>query len=730
MDKSLAKQKAIELCSKMTFKEKIGQITHQVPGFKIYDKINNEIVLNDLFKNAVKRFDGLGAISAYLRADPWTERSYKNGIDLHEREIAVNKLQKYLIENTRLGIPAFIDIEASHGLQSLGSVTYPTGLGCAATFNPEIYRQMMSEIGKEVRLSGNHIAFVTMLDIARDTRWGRVEESYGENPFLASVMTESAVKGLKAGGAVSCTKHYFGAGACSGGVNAASCTFGTREEKEVHFPPVKAAIDAGTDMFMVAYNSLNGEPMHFSKHYLTEVLRDELGFEGIALSDGCGVMHSAERCQISSEEAAIIALMAGVDLSLQDTEHFTTLEHTATGNYEILARIDEACIRVLTKKFEIDLFDNPFVEVGKAKQYVDSGIQTKTAYNIAAESITLVKNDNNILPLSNDKKICLIGQNADNIYYLLGDYTSEQRAGKGFTIKKGLLENFKNVNYVRGWDFNAELDFTEAIEIAKKSDVICFCFGGSSVRDFGVEYLETGAAISSTTFMDCGEGCDVADISLNKSQIALIKELKKLNKPIVAIGIMGRAYAISEVAELADAVLIAWYPGQEGGRAVSDILCGKVNPSGRAPITIPSSTGVMPLCLDNRFIHKYTDCTNPYLYEFGYGVSYSEFVYDNLKVTKDNKNINISIDVTNSNGPDGKEVTLLFMHRFLKTIEPRYKELCGFEKFMLKKGESKKVSLLVPIDSLRDCLTNELPSKVEFFIGSNSRHTKNIIVEL
>ena len=730
MDYTLAKQKATELCAKMTLKEKIGQIVHPVPGFKSYEKVNGEIELNDLFKDTVKRFDGLGAISAYLRADPWTERSYKNGIDLHEREIAVNKLQKYIIENTRLGIPAFIDIEASHGLQSLGSVTYPTGLGCAATFNPAIYEQMMSEIGKEIRLSGNHIAFVTMLDIARDTRWGRVEESYGENPFLASKMTESAVKGLKSGGAVSCTKHYFGAGACSGGVNAASCTFGEREEREVHFPPVKAATDAKTDMFMVAYNSLNGEPMHFSKHYLTEVLRDELDFEGIALSDGCGIMSSAELCKISAEEAAINALMAGIDLSLQDTEHFTTLEHTALGNDEVLARIDEACIRVLTKKFEIDLFENPYVEVGKTKEYVDSGVQVKTAYNIACEALTLVKNNNKLLPLSTDKKICLVGKNADDIYFQLGDYTSEQKAGKGFTVKEGLLQNFKNVNYVKGWDFNENLDFAETIEAAKASDVICFCFGGSSVRDFGVKYLETGAAISSEVFMDCGEGCDVADISLNKSQISLLKELKKLNKPVVAIGIMGRAYAIPEIEELADAVLIAWYPGQEGGRAVSDVLCGKVNPSGRVPITVPSSTGVVPLCLDNRFIHKYTDCVNPYLYEFGYGISYSDFVYENLKVDKDDKNINISVDVTNQNGPDGKEVTLLFMHRCFKAIESRYKELCGFEKFELKTGESKRVSLSVEIDSLRDVLTNELPFKVEFYIGSNSRDTQNIIIEL
>lgn len=347
-------------------------------------------------------------------------------------------------------IPVLIDIEESHGMQALGSVMYPVGLCSAAAFNPELYGRMLKRIGEEIKASGNHVAFLTMLDLARDPRWGRSEECLGEDPYLASQYIHSGVKGMKSANVLACVKHYFGAGSAEGGSNAATITASEREIREILLPPAKAAVEAGCDLIMVAYNTLNGVPLHFSYHYLTEVLREELGYDGIILSDGCGVSSVAYQTEISAERGAVNALRAGVNMSLDDIGCFASLAKTAADDPQLQKLIDHSCQKVLEKKLELGLLEESYIPENSFSEFMPNETGKELAYETASESITLVKNDNNLLPLKANTKICVLGENAANIYFLLGDYTSDRAPGEGTSINDAVLQAFPNAVYKQG----------------------------------------------------------------------------------------------------------------------------------------------------------------------------------------------------------------------------------------------------------------------------------------
>ena len=677
-----------ELLSQMTVREKIGQIAQIAAGYRCYTLTDDGgIAFTDEFKKIVADYGGIGAISGLLRADPWSGHYYGNGITREMRIDAVNKLQTYLEENTRLKIPALIEVEASHGLQALGSVMYPTGLCSAASFNPGLYGEMMECIGDEIALSGNHVAFVTLIDLARDPRWGRSEECLGEDGYLASTMAYAAVNGLKKSGTLACAKHFAGAGVCEGGINCGMIHLGKRELDEIHMAPAKAAIRAGCDLFMVVYNSIDGQPVHSDKKLLTDYLRGKLGFDGVVISDGGGVGSVKGFLGISKKDAAILCLKAGVDLSLADGFCYTELE-TALADGEISEEeIDRACRRVLNKKFEAGLFEEKELDKEALNRFCADRHCEKIAYDMAAESVTLLKN-NNILPLSKDQRIAVIGENADDIYHILGDYTSERLPEEGTTLLGGLRTNFAHISYEKGWSFNGDNNFEAAIRLAKDSDVIVLTLGGTSRRDFEAKYLDNGAVSRSKNFMDCGEGLDIAELSLPKQQLELLCELRKLGKPIVSVVIMGRAYVLTDVKENSDALLVGYYPGQEGGYAISDILSGKVNPSGKLPITLPRSAGVLPLTYDRYFARssaspKYYDCGETVLYPFGFGLSYSSFDYSSLSVTQDDESMHIRFDVANTSDIDGKEVCQVYLQLFGDSVVHRRRKLFAFKKIYI-----------------------------------------------
>lgn len=695
------RKRAQEIVAGLTLKEKIGQISQIVAGYDCYTLTNGEVEFSEQFKKVVEEYGGIGAVSGLLRADPWTGRNFQNGITPELRGKVANALQRYLEEHTRTKIPALIEIEASHGLQALGSVTYPTGLANAATFNMELYGKMMEEVGKEIEVSGNHVAFVTLIDIARDPRWGRSEECLGEDPFLASKMSAAAVEGIKKSRTLACAKHYLGAGVCEGGVNSAELHLGERELNEVALATAKSCVDAGCDMIMAAYNSVDGTLVHVDKHLLSEVLRQKLGFEGILISDGNGVRSVASNLELSREDAAILCIKAGVDLSLQDEDCFVQLERAVQNGKLDVSFVDNACIRVLEKKLEMGLFDHRYVEENAFCNYNADRHCEKIAKQLSDECITLIKN-NGILPVDRSSKIAVVGENANDVYHMLGDYTSYKAVGEGATLVEALSENFENVVWTKGWSFCGETeDFQTVKNAVCDADVIVFSAGGTSKREFDTKFLDNGALGTDGNFIDCGEGADLANLQLPKCQTELLKQLKTLGKPIVSVVSIGRAYLLQELCHMSDAVLVAWYCGQEGGCSVADILCGKVNPSGKLPVTLPVSAGVLPVCHDMyEKPHRYRDCENPVFLPFGFGLSYSDFSYRNMQCTVGEDGLTVEFFVKNKSDRAGKEVVQLFVTPCGDVFRMRVHQLKAFRKILLLPHEEKRIVFQLGYDSL------------------------------
>lgn len=742
------KKYAKELLSKMTLEEKVAQLSQTVAGYRCYERDGEEFSFNQEFKNFVAEYGAMGAISNILRSCAWTQKDWGIGIEPHQRAKVANQLQKYVLENTRLGIPVLIEVEANHGVQALGSEMFPTNIGMGCMFNPELYGKVMASVGKEVRLSGNHMAFVTMFDLARDPRWGRCEEFFSEDPYLAAQYTRHGVAGIKSEKVLACCKHYCATGDCAGGLNTAEVNVGNRELHEVHLAPVAAAVESGADVIMAAYNAVDGIPCHANRYLLQDVLRNELGYDGIILSDGWGVERMIRQMGYDLVRGSAAALSAGIDLSLADNGAFLNLIEACRIGLVSEELIDAAVLRILTKKYQLGLFDNPYIDEDDALTgYLQSGEQKQLSYEAAAESAVLLKN-NGILPLSSTTGVALIGAHANNLYYQLGDYTSLRKEGEGKTIREVMENTFASVTYAKGWDFKGSRDgFAEAIAAAKNSDIIVITLGGSTARALTeVEYdRNTGAAVSSSGFLDCGEGRDLASITLPGSQLELLEELKKLGKPIVALLIQGRPYEITRVCELADAVLTAWYPGQQGADAICDILTGKVNPSGRLSVSVPYSAACLPAYYNRvgDVTAKVDDdcCTNAYadypirtLFPFGYGLSYSSFAYSDIKANKTAENeFEISAVVENTSDIAGKEVVQLYIHGSGNSIKRRARELKGFQKILLLPHEKRRVTFRLGYEELKIYSANNRfevePGQVEVYIGGSSVAELQTVIE-
>jgi len=419
---------------------------------------------------------------------------------------------------------------------------------------------------------------------------------------------------------------------------------------------------------------------------------------------------------VRRKESAALCLKSGIDLSLADNNSFTHLEEALEDGLVSLEDIDNACLRVLEKKFEIGLFDqNPLIP-GTLKSFNSDKHFEKSAYEMAAESITLIKNKS-ILPISKNKKVALIGENADDIYHILGDYTSERLPEESITIKKSFERVFEDLVFVKGWSFDGENDYEAAYNAAKECDVICMTLGGTSKRDFSTSFLANGSVSSANSYIDCGEGISLSRLQLPQQQLELLRKLKELNKPIISIVIMGRAYILKEVEELSDAVLIGYYPGQEGGKAIADIVTGVINPSGKLPITLPYDTSVLPIYYNSyNGDNKYFDCSRTVLHHFGYGLSYSTFEYDNLNIHHIKSEYEISFTVQNISDITGKEVAQLYINVSGDSVAHRVMELKAFEKFTLQPNEIKKICFTIKQEDLK--LHNPICPKLNIYIGN------------
>lgn len=709
-------QRVLDLLSRMTIEEKVGQLLCPL-GWEMYEIQGDDVTPSSKFKQLMKERH-FGMLWATYRADPWTKKTLENGLNPSLAAKAGNALQKYVIENTRLGIPLFLAEEAPHGHMAIGTTVFPTGIGMAATWSPQLISEVGNIIGKEIRLQGGHISYGPVLDLARDARWSRMEETFGEDPVLTGTIGQAMVKGLGSGelsypySTLATLKHFLAYGISESGQNGNPAFAGMRELHENFLPPFKQAIDAGALSVMTSYNSMDGVPCTGNQYLLTELLRNEWKFKGFVVSDLYSIegIHQSHFVASTMEEAAIMALSAGVNVDLGGDAYLNIIGAVNAGrvNKDIL---DTAVSRVLRTKFEMGLFENPYVDPEKARKEVRNEIHIALARKVAQSSVTLLKNEHSLLPLNkNIRKVAVIGPNANNSYNMLGDYTAPQEEGNVKTVLNGLMAKLapSRVEYVKGCAIRdtTAYDIEQAVAAARRSEVVIAVVGGSSARDFKTSYKETGAAITDNkrvSDMECGEGFDRATLSLLGKQQELLTALKTTGKPLVVVYIEGRPLDKNWSAENADALLTAYYPGQEGGNAIADVLFGDYNPAGRLPVTVPRSVGQIPIYYNKKApqSHDYVELSASPLYAFGYGLSYTTFDYSDLQINyKAPYCVEVSFNVKNTGKYDGEEVAQLYLRDEYASVVQPLKQLKHFERFFLKQGEEKKITFTLNQDDL------------------------------
>ena len=741
-----------DLLSRMTLEEKVGQLLCPL-GWEMYEIHGNEVCPSGKFKQLIKERN-VGMLWATYRADPWTKKTLANGLNPEMAAKAGNALQKYVMENTRLGIPMFLAEEAPHGHMAIGATVFPTGIGMAATWSPELVKEVGQVIAKEIRSQGGHISYGPVLDLTRDPRWSRVEETFGEDPVLSGILGASMVDGLGGGNlsqkyaTIATLKHFLAYAVPEGGQNGNYASVGIRDLHQNFLPPFRKAIDAGALSVMTSYNSIDGIPCTSNHYLLTQLLRNEWKFRGFVVSDLYSIegIHESHFVASTKENAAIQSVTAGVDVDLGG-DAYTNLCHAVQSGQMDKTVIDTAVCRVLRMKFEMGLFEHPYVDPKIAAKTVRRKEHIELARKIAQSSITLLKNENSILPLSKTiNKVAVIGPNADNRYNMLGDYTAPQEDSNVKTVLDGILTKLSpfRVEYVRGCAIRDTTvnEIEQAIEAARRSEVVIVVVGGSSARDFKTSYKETGAAVAeegSVSDMECGEGFDRASLSLLGRQQELLESLQKTGKPLIVVYIEGRPLEKNWASEYADALLTAYYPGQEGGNAIADVLFGDYNPSGRLPISVPRSVGQIPVYYNKKAPrnHDYVEVSSSPLYSFGYGMSYTTFEYSDLQVVqKSARCFEVSFKVKNTGKYDGEEVSQLYMRDEYASVVQPMKQLKHFERFHLKKGEEKKVTFVLTEEDF--FLVNYTLKKVvesgtfQVMIGSSSddiRLEKSISVE-
>ena len=741
-----------DLLSRMTLEEKVGQLLCPL-GWEMYEIHGSEVHPSGKFKQLIKERN-VGMLWATYRADPWTKKTLANGLNPEMAAKAGNALQKYVMENTRLGIPMFLAEEAPHGHMAIGATVFPTGIGMAATWSPELVKEVGQVIAKEIRSQGGHISYGPVLDLTRDPRWSRVEETFGEDPVLSGILGASMVDGLGGGNlsqkyaTIATLKHFLAYAVPEGGQNGNYASVGIRDLHQNFLPPFRKAIDAGALSVMTSYNSIDGIPCTSNHYLLTQLLRNEWKFRGFVVSDLYSIegIHESHFVALTKENAAIQSVTAGVDVDLGG-DAYTNLCHAVQSGQMDKTVIDTAVCRVLRMKFEMGLFEHPYVDPKIAAKTVRRKEHIELARKIAQSSITLLKNENSILPLSKTiNKVAVIGPNADNRYNMLGDYTAPQEDSNVKTVLDGILTKLSpsRVEYVRGCAIRDTTvnEIEQAIEAARRSEVVIVVVGGSSARDFKTSYKETGAAVAeegSVSDMECGEGFDRASLSLLGRQQELLESLQKTGKPLIVVYIEGRPLEKNWASEYADALLTAYYPGQEGGNAIADVLFGDYNPSGRLPISVPRSVGQIPVYYNKKAPrnHDYVEVSSSPLYSFGYGMSYTTFEYSDLQVVqKSARCFEVSFKVKNTGKYDGEEVSQLYMRDEYASVVQPMKQLKHFERFHLKKGEEKKVTFVLTEEDF--FLVNYTLKKVvesgtfQVMIGSSSddiRLEKSISVE-
>ena len=695
-----------DLLSRMTLEEKIGQIAPPA------DRTSHVIDPTGTFTDE--------SASALLN------RWYDPDLVFPARKAAIlrNGVQRYLKEKTRLGIPELFMGEALHGFMEYGSTSFPQALSLASTWDPDLVHQVFTAAGDEAASAGVGQVFTPVLDIARDPRWGRTEETYGEDPFLAARMGVAAITGLQGDSwlinrhhVVATAKHFAVHGQPEGGTNTAPGNYSERIIRENFLVPFQAAIqEAHAASVMASYNEIDGVPSHINHWLLEKVLRQEWGFRGYITSDGNGLQMLTETHHVAANnaEAARMALAAGVDYDLSDGSVYRTLLWQVKMGTVSQATVDRAVARVLATKFRLGLFDNPYVDPDHAEKTTNSAEHRALALKTAQKAVILLKNDKNLLPLdlTKLKTIAVIGPNAEGVH--LGGYSRDPL--HGVSILQGIKDRVgtkANVVYAEGckitdakndwhgWFINdvklidpatQQESVKAAAEVARKADVAILVVG---------ENESTNREAWAENHLG-----DRDSLDLLGTQNDLVKAVVEAGTPTVVLLINGRPLSINYIAEKVQAILEGWYLGQEGSTAAASIIFGDVNPGGKLPITFPRSVGDLP----DFYNHKpsanrtYAFSTRKPLFPFGYGLSYTSFKFDNLRVEPaqiiSGGIAKVSVDVTNSGSRDGDEVPQLYIHQRVAEVTQPVMQLKGFQRITLKPGEKKTVEFTITPEML------------------------------
>jgi len=733
----------------MTLEEKLAQLS----GVWVFELLESAAFSEEKAKSLIGH--GIGQITRLAGAT--------NLEPAASAELA-NSIQAFLVEHTRLGIPAIVHEECCSGYMARGATCFPQIIGLASTWEPGLVEEMTSAIRTQMRSVGAHQGLSPVLDVTRDPRWGRVEETFGEDPYLVARMGVSYVKGLQGQdlrqGIVATGKHFIAYGLSEGGMNCAPVHLAPRELYEIFLTPFEAAIkEADLASIMNAYHELDGVPCGSSKTLLTEILRDQLGFDGVVVSDyfAINMLFNFHHVAQDQSEAARMALEAGIDVELPNTDCYGQPLREAVQNGAIdESLIDQAVSRILRTKFRLGLFENPYVDVDvvKISEVFESPGRRALAREIAQKSIVLLKNEaerekgekrkgeerkekKGLLPLRKDlSSIAIIGPNADSVRNMLGDYSYpahiELMMGENpdwYAPMLSVLEGIKRkvspqaqVFYAKGCDVTGEskAGFTEAIEIAEKSEVAILVLGDRS-----------GLTDRCTT----GEARDRAGIGLPGVQAELVRAVYETGTPVVIILINGRPLAIPWIAEHIPAILEAWLPGEEGGEAIANVLFGDTNPGGKLPITFPRAVGQIPIYYNHKpsggrshWYGDYVSQSSKPLFPFAHGLSYTRFVFDNLQVEPQQVGtegkVEIGVDVKNTGEREGDQVVQLYVHDVLASLTRPVKELKGFKRITLAPGKKKTVTFTLFVSQLGfynlDMEFVVEPGTIEVMIGSSS----------
>ena len=712
-------ERTTDLLRRMTLEEKIAQIRH-IHSWNIFDE-------QDLNETKLQEFVG-DLCWGFVEGFPLT------GESCHRH---MRRIQEYMVKHTRLGIPVFTVAEALHGSVHEGSTIYPQNIALASTFNPELAYRRAAEISKELHYQGIRQILAPCIDVVRDLRWGRVEESYGEDPFLNGIFAYEEAKGYLDNGISPMLKHYGPHGNPLGGLNLASVHCGVGELHDVYLQPFKRVVTSlPIHAVMSTYNSWNRVPNSSSHYLLTEVLRNRWGFQGYIYSDwgAIDMLHTFQRTASNQAEAAVQAIVAGLDVEAS-SECFPHLAALVKEKKVDEGIIDKAVSRVLLAKFRMGLFEDPYGD-RFAGHSLHSQENIQVARQIADESTVLLKNDKDLLPLnlSQLKSIAVIGPNADQVQF--GDYTWSRTNQDGITPLEGIRKQVEpvgiKIRYAKGCNMMS-MDTTQiaaAVEAARQSDAaILFC--GSASASLARDYHET----------NCGEGFDLTDLSLTGAQGKLIQAVHATGKPVVLVLVTGKPFAIAWEKEHIPAILVQWYAGEQEGGSIADILFGKTNPSGHLTVSFPKSSGHLPayynhLPTDRGFYHKpgsyeqpgrdYVFSSPGPLWAFGHGLTYTTFEYADLQIEQTTDSVKVLVTVKNTGTRAGKAVPQLYVRDVFSSISTPVRQLKAFQKVELKPDEEVQVPLHFAIEDL--AFTNENgqtavePGNFEIQMGDASDH--------